>query len=132
LANEPQNESIIGLARSVVRGFVALARLEVTRARQEIAGMASESLAGVIRVAIAAGLVIMAAISALLFVILGIAALSGLPGWLVALLVSVVLTALAALLAWRGIRRIRIGPPEETIASLKEDVAWAKRLLRRE
>ena len=132
MANEPQNESIIGLARSVVRGFVALARLEVTRARQEIAGMASESLAGVIRVAIAAGLVIMAAISALLFVILGIAALSGLPGWLVALLVSVVLTALAALLAWRGIRRIRIGPPEETIASLKEDVAWAKRLLRRE
>lgn len=132
MANEPQNESIIGLARSVVRGFVALAQLEVTRARQEIAGMASESLAGVIRVAIAVVLVVMAAISALLFVILGIAALSGLPGWLVALLVSVVLTAIAALLAWRGIRRIRIGPPEETIASLKEDVAWAKRLLKRE
>ncbi len=94
--------------------------------------MARESLAGVIRLAIAAVLLATAGISGLIFVILGIAALSGLPGWLVALLVSVVLTAIAAFLAWRGIRRIRIGPPEETIASLKEDVAWAKRLLKRE
>ncbi len=132
MTTEPRRESIVGLARSVVRGLVELARLEMTRARQEIGEMVSESLSGVIRIAIAAGLLILALVALVVFLILGIAALSGLPGWLSALLVAIVLTAIAGFLAWRGIRRIRVGAPEETIASVKEDVAWAKRLLRRE
>jgi nucleoside permease NupC len=132
MATEPQRESMIGLARSVVRGLVELARLEATRARQEIGQMVSESLSGVIRIAIAVGLVLLALVALIVFVILGLAALTGLPGWLSALLVAVVLTFIAVILAWLGIRRIRIGPPEETIASVKEDVAWAKRLLRRD
>jgi len=132
MTSEPQRETIIGLARGLVRGFVALARLEITRGRQEIGEMVSESLSGVIRIVIALALLAIAGISGLVFVILGIAALTGWPGWLIALLVAVVLTLLAALLAWLGIRRIRVGPPEETIASVKEDVAWAKRLLKRE
>ena len=49
-----------------------------------------------------------------------------------AIFVLVVQVAIVPLLAVRGVRRIRIGPPEETIASVKEDVEWAKsRLLRR-
>ncbi len=132
MTTEPQRESMIGLARSVVRGFVELARLEATRARQEIGEMVSESLSGVIRIAIAVGLVILALVALVVFLILGLAALTGLPGWLSALLVAIVLTAIAVFLAWRGIRKIRMGPPEETIASVKEDVAWAKRLLRRD
>ena len=50
------------------------------------------------------------------------------------LILLVLLAAVAGFLAWRGIGR---GPstkftPEETIASVKEEVAWAKsRLLRR-
>jgi Putative Actinobacterial Holin-X, holin superfamily III len=132
MATEPERESMIGLARSVVRGFVQLARLEATRARQEIGQMVSESLSGVIRIAIAVGLVILALVALVVFLILGLAALTGLPGWLSALLVAVVLTFFAVILAWLGIRRIRVGPPEETIASVKEDVAWAKRLLRRD
>jgi len=132
MTSEPQRETIIGLARGLVRGVVALARLEITRGRQEIGAMVSESLSGVIRIAIALALLAIAGIAGLVFVILGIAALTGWPGWLIALLVAVVLTLLAALLAWLGIRRIRVGPPEETIASVKEDVAWAKRLLKRE
>jgi len=132
MTSEPQRETIIGLARGLVRSVVALARLEITRGRQEIGEMVSESLSGVIRIVIALALLAIAGISGLVFVILGIAALTGWPGWLIALLVAVVLTLLAALLAWLGIRRIRVGPPEETIASVKEDVAWAKRLLKRE
>ncbi len=132
MATEPERESMIGLARSVVRGLVQLARLEATRGRQEIGQMVSESLSGVIRIAIAVGLVILALVALVVFLILGLAALTGLPGWLSALLVAVVLTFFAVILAWLGIRRIRIGPPEETIASVKEDVAWAKRLLRRD
>lgn len=49
-----------------------------------------------------------------------------------ALFVMVVQLAIVPLLVVRGIRRVRIGPPEQTIASVKEDIEWAKsRLLRR-
>jgi uncharacterized membrane protein len=132
MTNESNGESIVGLARSAVRGLVELARLEVTRARQEIGEMVSQSLSGVIRIAIAVAMVLLALVALVVFLILGLAALTGLPGWLSALLVAIILMVIAGLLAWLGIRRIRIGPPEETIASVKEDVAWAKRLLRRE
>lgn len=53
------------------------------------------------------------------------------PGWMAALFVFVVQAAVAGLAVARGVKHIRIGPPEETIASVKEDIAWAKRLLKR-
>ncbi len=52
--------------------------------------------------------------------------------WLTALFVFTTQLLVAALIAWRGVRRIKVGPPQETIASVKEEVAWAKRLLRRD
>jgi uncharacterized membrane protein YqjE len=51
--------------------------------------------------------------------------------WHSALFVLVLQVAIVPLFIVRGIRHIRIGPPEQTIASVKEDIAWAKRLLRR-
>jgi hypothetical protein len=45
--------------------------------------------------------------------------------------VFILLAALAALLGFQGVRRIKVGPPEETIEAVKEDIAWAKRLLKR-
>jgi hypothetical protein len=51
--------------------------------------------------------------------------------WHSALFVLVLQIAIVPLFIVRGIRHIRIGPPEQTIASVKEDIAWAKRLLRR-
>jgi len=51
--------------------------------------------------------------------------------WLSALFVLVLQLALVAIFVLRGIKQIRIGPPEETISAVKEDFAWAKRLLRR-
>jgi uncharacterized membrane protein YqjE len=131
-SGQPRRESILGLVRHLLGGVVQLVRLEVTHGRQELGAMLAETRGGLILIGIAAGLLVAALISLVTFVILAIAALSSLPGWLVALLVFIVLSAVAALLGYRGVRRIRIGPPEETIASVKEDVAWAKRLLRRE
>ena len=87
---------------------------------------------GVILIGIAAALLFAALMSLTVTLILGLAALLGWPGWVMALLVTVVLVAIAGLLAWRGIRKIKIGPPEETIASVREEVAWAKRLLKRD
>lgn len=131
-ADEPRREeSIPGLARRLIGGFVQLARLEITRGRQELGEMMGHVKAGMILIGIGVGLLIMALIALVAFIILSIAALTGLPDWLVALIVFIVLAVLAALLAYQGVRRIRIGPPEETIAAVKEDVAWAKRLLRR-
>jgi len=51
--------------------------------------------------------------------------------WHSALFVLVLELSIAGLFIARGISHVRIGPPEQTIASVKEDIAWAKRLLRR-
>ncbi|HET6746207.1 MAG TPA: phage holin family protein [Candidatus Limnocylindria bacterium] len=51
--------------------------------------------------------------------------------WLSALFVFVFQLLLAGVFVARGISHVRIGPPEQTIASVKEDIAWAKRLLKR-
>jgi uncharacterized membrane protein YqjE len=130
-ADEPR-PSILALARQLVGGIVQLAKLELTHGRQEIGEMIGETRSGLILIGIAVAFVFVAIITLVVTVILATAALlSFLPAWLVALIYLVVFLAIAGLLAWRGIRRIRIGPPEQTIASVKEDIAWAKRLLRR-
>jgi uncharacterized protein (DUF58 family) len=83
-------------------------------------------------IGIAVALVFASLFAATLALILGLAALTGWPGWLMALIVVILLLLIAGLLGWRGAKRIKIGPPEETIASVKEEVAWAKRLIGRE
>ncbi len=123
--------SAFALVRRLVGGFVGLAKLEVQHGRQEIGAMLVTVRGGVILIAIGIALVFAAIIALTVFVILGIAALLGWPGWVVSLIVTLLFLFGAGLLVWRGIRRIKIGPPEETIASVKEEVAWAKRLMRR-
>jgi uncharacterized membrane protein YqjE len=130
-AGQPRREGFLQLARQLLSGVVRLVRLEVTHGRQEIGQMLADTRGGLVLIGVAVGLVVAALIALVAFVILAIAGLTGLPDWLVALLVFIVLAGVAALLAYWGVRRIRIGPPEETIESVKEDVAWAKRLLRR-
>ncbi len=53
------------------------------------------------------------------------------PAWMAALFVLFVQVALAGVAVARGVGHVNIGAPDETIASVKEDIAWAKRLLRR-
>lgn len=123
--------SALALARRLVSGLVALARLEFQHGRQEIGAMLAQARGAVVLIGIAVALLFAALIALTVALILGVATLLGWPGWLVSLIVTLVLVALAGLLVWRGIRRIKIGPPEETIASVREEVAWAKRLIRR-
>jgi uncharacterized membrane protein YqjE len=123
--------SAFALARRLVSGFIALARLELQHGIQEVGGMLAQARGAVIMFGIAFALVFAALISLTVFLILTIAALLGWPGWLVSLIVTLLLLAIAGLLVWRGVRRIKIGPPQETIASVREEVAWAKRLIRR-
>lgn len=128
---EPPRQSIFGQARQLIAGMVQLARLEITRGRQEIGQMLAETRSGLMLIGIALVMVLLALITLVMTIVLAIAALTGLPEWLVALIVLLVFIVLAGLLAFIGIRRIRIGPPEETIEAVKEDIAWAKRLMRR-
>ena len=123
--------SVFALARQLITDIVALAKLEVEHGRQEIGLMLAGAKRGAALIGIAVALLLMALIAVVMVLILGIAALTGLPGWVTGLIVFVLLVVLAGLLAWRGVKKIRIGPPEETIASVKEEVAWAKRLIRR-
>jgi hypothetical protein len=126
-----KNRSAFALVRQLISGMVALAKLELQHGRQEIGAMLASARGGVVLIGIAVALLFAAVISLTVALILGLAALLGWPGWVMALLVTVLLVAIAGLLTWRGIRKIKIGPPEETIASVREEVAWAKRLMRR-
>jgi membrane protein len=130
-ADEPR-PSIFGLARQLVGGVVQLVRLELTHGRQEIGQMLADTKSGLILIGIAVAFVVIALITLVVTVILATAALlSFLPAWLVGLIYFVVFMAIAGFLGWRGVRKIRVGPPEQTIESVKEDIAWAKRLLKR-
>ena len=123
--------SAFALARRLVSGFVALARLEVQHGLQEIGGMLAEARGAAIMFGIALALVFAALISLTVFLILAIAALLGWPGWVISLIVTFLLLLIAGFLVWRGIRKVKFSAPEETMASVREEVAWAKRLIRR-
>jgi uncharacterized membrane protein YqjE len=128
-----RRQSIVGLGRELVGGFIGLAKLEVQHGRQEMGQSLGHVKGAVILFALAAGLALFALITLLVFIILGLAALTGWPGWLWALIVFLLLGVGAGLLGVAGFRQAReIKPkPDETIASVKEDIAWAKRLIRR-
>jgi len=129
----PPTRNPVKLARRLASGGVALAKLEAERGRQEITENLLQYRTGVVLLAIAFGFVILSVFVLMILVVLVISALTGLPGWVVALFMVLLLVALAALFGWRGIIKIQASTftPEETIAAVKEDLEWAKRLLRR-
>jgi fatty acid desaturase len=126
-----RRENVFTLVKRLVSGSVSLAKLEVQRGRQEMARNLGSLKGGIIKLAIAAALALLFLIALLAFVI---AVLVVIGLWWVALILVIALVALAGFLAWRGIKQVTSTSftPEETIASVKEDLEWAKnRLLRR-
>jgi uncharacterized membrane protein len=126
-----RRENALTLVKRLVSGTVGLARLEVQRGRQEMAQNLVHLRGGVVKLAIAAAIVVMFLIALLAFII---AVLVVIGLWWVALIFLVVLLLVAGLLGWRGIKQVTSTKftPEETIAAVKEDIAWLKtRLLRR-
>ena len=126
-----RRENAFTLVKRLLSGGVALAKLEVAAARQEMARNLGELKGGVLLLAIAALLVIVFLIALVAFVM---AVLVAIGLWWVALIVLVLLLAIAGLLGWSGVKRVSSTKftPEETIASVKEEIEWAKsRLLKR-
>jgi uncharacterized membrane protein YqjE len=129
--DQPQRrENAFALVRRLVTGGVGLVRLELQHGRQEVA----ERMRGNLRAAILFGIGAACGLLALIAFVNVVIALVALliPTWLAALIVLLLFVVLAALFGFLGVRRVRSPVPEETIASVKEDVEWAKRLLRRE
>ena len=126
-----RRENALTLVRRLVSGGVSLAKLEVQRGRQEMAANLGQLRGGILKLAVAAGLALLFLIALLAFII---AVLVVIGLWWVALILLAVLVLLAVVLARMGIKQVSSTSftPEETIASVKEDIAWAKsRLLKR-
>lgn len=126
-----RRENPLTLVRRLVSGGVNLAKLEVQRGRQELARNLGHLRGGIVKLAIAAAIAVGFLIALIAFV-MAVLVVIGL--WWVALILLVLLVLIAGLLGWRGVKQVSSTSftPEETIASVKEDIAWAKsRLLKR-
>jgi MFS family permease len=105
---------------TLIRQEMALARAELTEKGKE-AGKGAGLFGGAGVVALLAAGALTAAIILLLD--------KAMVSWLAALIVAVVYAAVAAVLALRGREEIKQAAPpvpEQTVDSVKEDVAWAK------
>lgn len=125
-----RRESAFTLVRRLIGGGVALARLEIEHGRQEVGERVGATTRGMILFGVAAVFAILALIAIVVLVISLLALL--VPLWLAALITLVIFVLLAVVFALLGKSKVRSPVPEETIASVKEDVEWARRLLRRE
>jgi uncharacterized membrane protein YqjE len=128
-----RRESAFTLVRRLASGSVSLAKLEALRGRQEVTENVIQYRTGVIWLAIAFGLVILAVIVLMILLIFIVAELTGIRPWVISLVLLLVLLAIAAFLAWRGLKKVQEAKfiPQETIDNVKEDLEWATRLLRR-
>lgn len=126
----PRRKSAFALVRELIGGVRTLAGLEVAQAKAEMAASLGHAKGGAVKLGIAAALAIVTLITLVAIII---AALFVLGLWWVALILLLLLVLVTGLVAWRGIGELRqIKPkPEQTIASVKEDIAWAKRLIKR-
>jgi xanthine/uracil permease len=121
--NRSLGELFSDLARetgTLVRQEVELAKTEMTQKATRV-GKDVGFLAAGGAVAYAGFLGILAAIA------IGLGQL-GVPWWLAALLVGVVVAAIGAVLVQRGLSALRREEvaPQRTVATIKEDVEWAK------
>jgi uncharacterized membrane protein YqjE len=127
-------ESIIGLARQLIRGAIGLAQTEVASARQEFGEGLGRLGRGAAFIGIAVGLclLLLIALVVLLIAILDI----WLPLWASALIFVGIFLVGIAVFGYAGFRRILAAREgltlPETRASVQEDIAWAKRLLKRD
>ncbi len=134
MTNDAGRESVVGLARELVQGVIGLVRMEITSARQEVGQGVSRLGRGAIFLGIAAALALLLLIAVVVTLIAVVAI--WLPLWLSALIFVLLFLILAVLFGFAGVRRLLSARDQftlpETRASVQEDVAWAKRLLRRE
>lgn len=104
-----------------------LIRQEIRLAQTEMSQKATSFGRGAAMLAIG-GAVLYAGLLALLATVVIILAALGVPWWLSALIVTVVVLIVGGVLVQQGVDRLRRTSlaPKQTVESLKEDVEWAK------
>jgi putative exporter of polyketide antibiotics len=125
-------QNVVALGKNLVDELIQLVRLEIDLAKQEIREMVMTDIKAVVFF-IVAGVILLVA------VIFGLIALTFLLGYLIPSLGTgwwvfiffVLFVVTSVVLMLLGKSRLRIGPPEHTIATLREDVEWAKLQIKR-
>ena len=124
---DPREKSIGELFKDLSAETSTLIRQEMALARAELSEKGKEAGkgAGLFGGAGVAGLLAAGALTAAIIALLD----KAMDTWLAALIVALVYGAIAAVLALRGKQEIQQAAPpvpEQTVDSVKEDVAWAK------
>lgn len=126
-----EQQSTIGLVRSIATDGSTLVRKEIELARQELTEAIKARVVGAIALGAAA------VFGLILVIFLGAAAAAALDlvfaRWLSRLIVAGGFLLMAGIATMFGLRKMKKPPiaPEETKRTVKEDVEWAKRQLKR-
>ena len=115
------------LIGDLYRGTSNLLRLEIELAKTELSQKASRVGKNVGFLA-AGGLIAYAGFLALLGTIIAILSAIGLPVWLSALIVSVIVLAVGGFLVYKGLKTLQQEQlaPQRTLDTLREDQEWLK------
>ncbi len=127
----PRPEPSLGeLLARITSDTTELVRAEMKLARAELRQMGATVAADATKVGIGIGLALAGALATTAFLVVAVGAAIG-NYWLAALIVGVVLLGAGALLVRGAVADIRARGlvPEQTLATLREDAAWAKREL---
>ncbi len=125
---ERKDERSLGeLFGDLARETSTLVRQEVQLAKTEMTQKATAVGKDIGFLAVG-GLVAYAGLLALIATIIIILGTAGLPWWLAALIVTVVVLAIGGILVQRGLSALKQQSiaPEQTLQTLKEDRQWAK------
>jgi uncharacterized membrane protein YqjE len=122
-----EDRSVGELTKELLRNVSELVRREIDLAKAELAEKVGHLSMGIGLVA--AGVFLLVVMVGALTTTAILALATTLDAWLAALIVTVVVGLLAAILLLIGIRAVRRGTPPvpaDTVDSVKEDIAWLK------
>jgi uncharacterized membrane protein YqjE len=125
-----EQQTIADLIRRIINGVqdiidrqVELAKLELKENATQVAKASGLLIAGGV-------LLFLTAIFLLVTIIMALEAVfPRFGGWISALVITLILGIVGAVLVIRGKKRVMINPVARTRETLKEDLAWAKRPL---
>lgn len=122
-----QDRSLGDLFSDLTREIGTLVRQEISLARTEVGQTASKTGRDIGFLAVG-GLVVYAGLLALLAAVVIILGTIGLPWWLSALIVGIIVAGIGYFMMRRGLDALKKEnfAPQKTIDTLKEDVEWAK------
>jgi hypothetical protein len=127
MAQNSPDRSLGDLFSDLSRDITTLVRQEINLARTELGQTASKVGRDIGFLAVG-GLVIYAGFLGILAAIVIILGTVGLPWWLSALIVGLIVAVVGYLLVRRGLDALKKEnlAPQKTVETIKEDVEWAK------